>query len=284
LPGFVNLYSSQLGSKKFTTLAEALAACKQVKAGGVTMDNGKRSSAPPTYTVRKSTTVTARGESWHERAWVFGKDFTTINGFAVAPPAASARTGTQVAQSPVVLMFDGASSSWQIAQLENDGGAGAGAMQVLASVASSLESPELIVTAWDVVTGDGDVDGDGDGASTTATQQLQVVVVGAARLVVAGGGPEVDGVYCQKPADQQQGARPVYLRVARSDADADAETDADEGQSKDKRQGKKGQQSKSQQAGAGGKGLVADGAPSTGSGAAAALPKTNEATWASRRR
>jgi hypothetical protein len=27
--------------------------------------------------------------------------FTTINGFDVAPPAASARTGTQVAQSPV---------------------------------------------------------------------------------------------------------------------------------------------------------------------------------------
>jgi hypothetical protein len=34
LPGFVNGYSPQLGSKTFATLAEALAACKQVKAGG----------------------------------------------------------------------------------------------------------------------------------------------------------------------------------------------------------------------------------------------------------
>jgi hypothetical protein len=71
------------------------------------------------------------------------------------------------------------------------------------------------------------VDCDGDGASTTATQRLQVVL--------ASGGPEVDGVYCQKPADQQQGARPVYLWVARSDTEADAETDADEGHTERRR-------------------------------------------------
>jgi hypothetical protein len=29
---------------------------------------GKHSSAPPTYTVRSATTVTAKGASWHERA------------------------------------------------------------------------------------------------------------------------------------------------------------------------------------------------------------------------